>query len=116
MTATPIADLSREQLLARYAGVLSHCNSLPTHAALAREIRAQGCGDVRKEAIGLLLLEKYEGIGRLAECVTGAFIFEVETIEELDRYAKSILQADELAARVIEELRAAGFVIQSVTR
>lgn len=103
-----IYDVPKSDLLARYADVLKP-SSLPSVDVLRAQVLAQHSGDACLQAVGLLLVEKYAGICSLGNDCAGAFMFESETLEELDRFADAVRQAEALAAAVLTELLSAGF-------
>jgi len=105
-----VFDIPKRDLVDRYND-LREARAIPTPAELANQIRGQHTGDVTRQAIGLVLLEKYAGICGLGDSCWNGFLFETVYLDELDKFAKGIRDAERLAAGVLEELRAAGFKI-----
>lgn len=101
-------DLEKRELLARYADVLQR-SSLPSVEELHAKVVSQHVSELNRQAIALLLLERYASVCGLGHTVWGAFLFETSELEQLDAYANSIRNAERLAAGILGELRDAGF-------
>jgi hypothetical protein len=107
-----IWDVPREELFALYRDVLLRSASL-TVAELRRQVTEQHVNSAYHQAIGILLVEEYAFVCGLGNDMARAMLFESEFTGELDRYAQAIRDAESICTRILGELRAAGFVLDT---